>query len=192
MEELTIIEVGTRRVLLVSILVLWLGMYLTKKIRFLKEYNIPAPVTGGLICSLVVAILNAFADIQINFDLGLRDMLLLVFFSTIGLSANIRLLIEGGKALLILLFIATGFLFIQNLIGITVASLMEGHPAYELLAGSVSFAGGHGTGITYGKLFAEQYGLEATMELAMACATFGLILGGLVGGPVAKLLISKR
>jgi len=119
-------------------------------------------------------------------------MLLLVFFSTIGLSANLRLLIEGGKLLAIILVVATIYLVIQNTIGIAVATLIEGHPAYGLLAGSVSFAGGHGTGITYGALFSEQYGLDATVEIAMACATFGLIFGGLVGGPVAKFLITKH
>ena len=189
---MTIIEVVPRQVLELSILVLWLGIYLTKKINFLSDYNIPAPVTGGIICSIFVALLNILFDLQINFDLALRDMLLLIFFSTIGLSANLRLLLDGGKALVLLLIIATGFLFMQNLVGITVAWLVEGHPAYGLLAGSVSFAGGHGTGITYGNLFNKQYGLEGTMELAMACATFGLILGGLVGGPVAKILISKH
>jgi glutamate:Na+ symporter, ESS family len=192
MEDVTLIELGTRQVLLLSIMVLWLGIFLTKKIVFLNEFNIPAPVSGGLICSLIVALLDITADIKINFDLSIRDTLLLVFFSTIGLSANLRLLIEGGKLLVIILVVATFYLVIQNTIGIAVATVIEGHPAYGLLAGSVSFAGGHGTGITYGKLFSEQYGLEATVEIAMACATFGLIFGGLVGGPVAKFLISKH
>jgi len=135
LDELTIIEVIPRRVLLLSIAVFWLGLYLNKKISFLQEYNIPAPVTGGLLCSLVIALINVLADIQINFDLGLRDMLLLIFFSTIGLSANLRLLIEGGKALAILLVLATVYLFLQNIIGMSVALAFEGHPAYGLLGG---------------------------------------------------------
>jgi ESS family glutamate:Na+ symporter len=192
MEEISIIELGSRQVLLLSIVVLWLGIFLTKKINFLNEFNIPAPVSGGIICSLLVAVLNVAADIQINFDLQMRDVLLLVFFSTIGLSANLKLLVEGGKLLVIILIVATFYLVIQNTIGITVATVIEGHPAYGLLAGSVSFAGGHGTGITYGHLIAEQYGLEGAVEIAMACATFGLICGGLVGGPVAKFLIKKH
>lgn len=192
MDELTVIEVIPRRVLLLSIVVFWLGIYVNKKINFLQEYNIPAPVTGGLLCSLTIFLLNIFANIQINFDLQLRDMLLLIFFSTIGLSANLRLLIEGGKALAVLLVLATIYLFIQNTIGIAVAFAFESHPGYGLLGGSVSFAGGHGTGITYGELFAEQYGLYGTVEVAMAFATFGLILGGLVGGPVAKFLINQN
>jgi len=192
MDNISVIELGTRQVLLLSIIVLWFGIFLTKKINFLSEYNIPAPVTGGLICSLIVALLDISIDLKVNFDLSLRDTLLLVFFSTIGLSANLRLLIEGGKLLVIILAVATLYLVLQNTIGIAVASLVEGHPAYGLLAGSVSFAGGHGTGITYGALFSEKFGLNGTVEIAMACATFGLIFGGLVGGPVAKFLIKKH
>ncbi len=192
MDELSIIELNSLQVLELSIIVLWLGIFLTKKFNFLSEFNIPAPVTGGLICSVVVALLEVTADIKITFDLGMRDMLLLIFFSTVGLSANLRLLVEGGKLLFIILVVATIYLVIQNTIGIAVASLTEGHPAYGLIAGSISFAGGHGTGITYGNLFSEQYGLEGTVEIAMACATFGLIFGGLVGGPVAKFLITKH
>jgi len=191
-DDISIIELGTRQVLSLSIIVLWLGIFLTKRINFLDEFNIPTPVTGGLICSVFVALLEVTTDIKVNFDLDLRDTLLLVFFSTIGLSANIRLLVEGGKLLLIILAVATIYLVIQNIIGISVAMMIEGHPAYGLLAGSVSFAGGHGTGITYGKLFSEQYGLSGAVEIAMACATFGLIFGGLVGGPVAKFLITKH
>ena len=192
MGEIFIVELNVRQVLLLSVIVLWLGIFLTKRFNFLSEFNIPAPVTGGLICSLIVALLEVTADIRVNFDLGLRDLLLLIFFSTIGLSANLRLLLEGGKLLFIILLVATIYLVIQNTIGIAVASLVESHPAYGLLGGSISFAGGHGTGITYGNLFSEQYGLQAGVEIAMACATFGLIFGGLVGGPVAKFLITKH
>jgi ESS family glutamate:Na+ symporter len=192
MGEIFIVELNVRQVLLLSVIVLWLGIFLTKRFNFLSEFNIPAPVTGGLICSLIVALLEVTADIRVNFDLGLRDMLLLIFFSTVGLSANLRLLLEGGKLLFIILLVATIYLVIQNTIGIAVASLVESHPAYGLLGGSISFAGGHGTGITYGNLFTDQYGLEAGVEIAMACATFGLIFGGLVGGPVAKFLITKH
>jgi len=192
MDYITIIDLKMRHVLELSIIVLWLGVFLTKRFNFLSEFNIPAPVTGGLICSLIVALLEVTANVRVTFDLGLRDMLLLIFFSTVGLSANLRLLLEGGKLLFIILLVATIYLVIQNTIGIAVASLTESHPAYGLLGGSISFAGGHGTGITYGNLFSEQYGLEASVEIAMACATFGLIFGGLVGGPIAKFLIAKH
>jgi ESS family glutamate:Na+ symporter len=187
-----VFELDTLRVLLLSVGVFWLGVFINSKVSFLEKYNIPAPVTGGSICSVLVAIISVIFSVKITFDLAIRDSLLLIFFTTIGLSANISLLIAGGKSLAILLLVAIVFLFGQNLVGITVASLFEGHPAYGLLAGSVSFAGGHGTGITYGRLFESEFGLAGTMELAMACATFGLILGGVVGGPLAQRLISKH
>ena len=187
-----IIELDTLRVLLLSVCVFWLGVFINGKVSFLEKYNIPAPVTGGSICSILIAIISVAFGIELKFDLEIRDTLLLVFFTTIGLSANIRLLIAGGKSLAILLVVATLFLFGQNLVGITVSYLFEGHPAYGLLAGSVSFAGGHGTGITYGRLFETEFGLTGTMELAMACATFGLIFGGVVGGPLAERLITKH
>lgn len=190
MTELEAVYISPRRVLLISILVLWAGMYLTKKIGFLHRFSIPAPVTGGLLCSVLVALINVVWHINLHFDLQLRDFLLLVFFSTIGLSADFKLLFAGGKSLVVLSVLATVFLFLQNLVGILVAYLFEGHPAYGLLGGSVSFAGGHGTGVTYGQLFGELYGLRGSMELAMACATFGLILGGLIGGPLGEKIIA--
>ncbi|MDE1464404.1 sodium/glutamate symporter [Spartinivicinus poritis] len=192
MEGFEIIEVSPRRTLLISIIVLWLGIYLTKKAKWLKSYNIPAAVTGGLICSVLVAFVAILYGYQITFNLWMRDILLLIFFSTIGLTANIKLLVNGGKCLFILLIAASVFLVVQNLVGLFVASLFEGHFAYGLLTGSVSFAGGHGTAITYGKLFTEQYQLPATEEIAIACATLGLIVGGLVGGPLAEKLINKN
>lgn len=186
------IIIEPRRVLLISIVVLWIGMILTEKVAWLNRFSIPSAVTGGLLCSVTIALLSVFADIQIAFDLQLRDMLLLIFFSTIGLSANFRLLINGGKDLAILLVLACLFLVLQNSVGLLAASVFDVHGAYGLLAGSISFAGGHGTGITYAGLFAERYGLGGTMEIAMACATFGLILGGLVGGPLTEFIIHRH
>jgi len=97
MNEITVINFGDANTLLISIIVVWIGISITKKVNFLKIYNIPEPVTGGLICSLIVALLDVFADTKVYFDLHLRDFLLLVFFSTIGLSANLRLLQEGVR-----------------------------------------------------------------------------------------------
>jgi ESS family glutamate:Na+ symporter len=156
----------------------------------LREFNIPEAVSGGLLCSMVVAIVFATTNRQISFDLTLRDTLLLVFFSTIGLSAKLRTLLSGGKALAILVVCAVGVLILQDIGGIAVASAFGAHPAYGLLAGSVAFAGGHGSAISYGQFAADQ-GLPGAVELGLACATFGLIAGGLVGGPIARRLISK-
>ena len=191
METLAQYEVEPLDVLMLSILVLYLGFYLNRKIRFLSEYYIPPAVTGGLICSVVVAVIHSAADLEITFDLQIRDVLLLVFFSTIGLGAKLRTLAAGGKALAMLIVIAAVFLVFQNTTGVLRAMAFGDHPGYGLLGGSISFAGGHGTAIAWGAEAAEA-GLEAADEIAIAFATFGLIAGGLLGGPVAHWLIQSN
>ena len=178
-------------VLVVSILVFFLGNFLTQKLPFLRRYNIPAAVTGGLVCSGLVALFFAVDGTQITFDMRIRDLLLLVFFSTIGLGAKFRMLAAGGKALGLLLVVAAIFLVIQDLTGIGLAMALGAHPGYGLLGGTVSFAGGHGTAIAWGQV-AEDAGLTAAKEVGIACATFGLIAGGIVGGPIAGRLIKKH
>ena len=191
MEEVRLYQVQPIHVLMLSILVLYLGFYLTKKIRFLQNYYIPPAVTGGLICSVVVAIVFVSTRIEISFDLQIRDALLLVFFSTIGLSAKLRTLADGGKALAILVAVALVFLILQDTTGVVLAMLFGADPGYGLMAGSVSFAGGHGTAIAWGKE-AEAVGLEDAQAIGIAFATFGLIAGGVLGGPVARQLIKRN
>ncbi len=191
MEPLTQYEIEPLHVLMLSILVLYLGFYLNRKIRLLNEYYIPPAVTGGLICSALVAVLYGMADLEITFDMQIRDVLLLVFFSTIGLTAKLRTLAAGGKALAILVIIAAVLLVLQNSTGVLLASLFDVHPGYGLMAGSVSFAGGHGTAIAWGAE-AGKAGLEGASEIGIAFATFGLIAGGLLGGPVARWLIQSN
>ena len=181
------IEVKGADVLIVAIVIWFLGTYLTNRIHFLKKYNIPAAVTGGLICSLLVALVYVLFDRQISFDMRIRDVLLLVFFSTIGLSAKLRLLAEGGKALAILLAVAAVFLVFQDIIGVLLVKLMGAHPAYGLFGGSISLAGGHGTAIAWGAE-AEKAGLLRAKEIGIAFATFGLIAGGIIGGPIGEWL----
>jgi ESS family glutamate:Na+ symporter len=178
-------------VLVISIVVLFLGMYLTRKIRFLERYFIPPAVTGGLICSIVVALVHEFANLKVTFDLQIRDVLLLTFFSTIGLSAKRGMLVAGGKTLVVLVVVAGVFLVLQDVTGVSLAMLLGGHPGYGLMGGSISFAGGHGTAIAWGQA-AEEAGLQGAGEIGIAFATFGLIAGGLIGGPIAGRLIAKH
>ncbi len=179
-------------VLSLSIIALWLGYYLTGKIGFLDRYNIPAAVSGGLVISSLVGIVYAFLDVEINFDMELRSILLIAFFSTIGLSAKLRELLAGGKTLAVMLFLAVIFLFLQDAIAIFLADLFNVHPAYGLMAGSVSLAGGHGTAITWGEVFNQKFALDNADVLGLSFATMGLVLGGIVGGPVARLLIKRH
>ncbi len=184
------IKIENLDVLIVAILVLYLGKIVTGKVNFLDRYNIPPAVTGGIICSLLVALLQGVWDIRITFDLHLRDLFLLFFFSTIGLGAKLSTLAEGGKTLAILTLVAAVLLVLQNTAGVGLALLAGGNPGYGMLAGSISFAGGHGTAIAWGQVAAEA-GLQGAEEFGIACATFGLIAGGLIGGPVGGWLIKK-
>ncbi len=184
-------EMQPIHVLMLSVLVLYLGFFLNRKIRFLSEYYIPPAVTGGLICSVIVALVYNTADLEIAFDMQIRDVLLLVFFSTIGLSAKLRTLAAGGKALVILVLISAVFLLFQNTTGVLLAMAFGDHPGYGLMGGSISFAGGHGTSIAWGAE-AEEAGLEGATAIGIAFATFGLISGGLLGGPIAHWLIERN
>ena len=185
------LELDSRQTIILAILVLALGRYLNRKIDFLREYNIPEPVSGGILASLLSAAIYFGAGTELVFDLANRDTLLIAFFTTIGLSSRIETLLQGGVSLLILLVLAVGYLFLQNFTGLAVISVTELPAAVGVLGGSVSLSGGHGTAIAWAPTFIEQYGVGNAMEIGIACATFGLILGGLAGGPVAKFLITR-
>ena len=185
------ISINGSDVLVTSIIVWFVGASINRKVPFLSRYSIPVAVTGGLICSTLVALLYVFADLKISFGMGLRDNLLLIFFSTIGLGAKLSLLKEGGKALALLLLIAALFLVIQNVTGVLLIKSIGFHPAYGLFGGSVSFAGGYGTAIAWGGV-AEEAGLKMAKEIGVAFATFGLIAGGIIGGPIGEFLIKRQ
>ncbi|CAA0080870.1 Sodium/glutamate symporter [BD1-7 clade bacterium] len=185
-------EVSGGQALVVAILVLFGGKYLNRKVRFLREFSIPEAVSGGLIASLVFTAFYALTNTAILFPTDSRDGFLVLFFTTIGLSSRFALLREGGRMLAILLVAAVGFLFVQNLVGVGVTSVGALNPYLGVLAGSVSLSGGHGTAIAWSPVFAEQYGVNGAMEIGVACATFGLVLGGVIGGPVARFLIRRN
>lgn len=185
-------EFEVRDTLMLAILVLFLGKYLTRKIGVLAKYNIPEPVSGGVIASLCFALLHYSYGLNFNFDLSMRDNLLVIFFTTIGLSARLSELLKGGRILAILLGLASGFLVLQNLVGVLVSAMMGQDSVTGLLAGSVSLSGGHGTAIAWAPIFAQEHGVNSAMEIGLAVATFGLVFGGLVGGPVAQFLINHH
>ncbi len=178
-------------ILALAVAVWFIGTFVNKKVPVLERYSIPVAVTGGLLCSMIVTAIYYGFDITINFDTRLRNLMLLTFFSTIGLSAKIGLLKEGGKALAILLMAASVLLILQDTTGVLLAMAFGVHPGYGLFGGSVSLAGGHGTAIAWGGV-AEQAGLQSASEIGIAFATFGLIAGGLIGGPIAERLIAKH
>ncbi len=176
----------------IGIIVLFVGKRINDAVGFLREFSIPEPVTGGLIFSVLIALLYVVSDIEIHFDLAARDVLLIYFFTTIGINASVKDLLAGGKPLVILLVITIGYMFLQNITGITVAALFDQPAAVGMLGGTVSLIGGHGTAIAWSPRIAEDYGIGNAMEIGIACATFGLILASLMGGPIAKYLITKH
>lgn len=178
-------------IIVLAIAVWFAGTIINRKVAFLDRYSIPVAVTGGLLCSVVVTLIYYAFDITINFDNQIRDLCLLAFFSTIGLSAKLSLLKEGGKSLVILLIAAGILLVLQDTTGVLLAMAFGAHPGYGLFGGSVSLAGGHGTAIAWGEV-AVKAGLTDAKEIGIAFATFGLIAGGIIGGPIAQHLIKKN
>jgi ESS family glutamate:Na+ symporter len=177
--------------LIVAIGVLALGGFITRRVPILQRYAIPTAVTGGLIVSLAVLFIVRFGGPAIEFDLLLRDIFLLAFFSTIGLNAKISRLKAGGKTLGMLVLLAAVFLVLQDVVGVALAWALGVHPGYGMMAGSVSFAGGHGTAIAWGTS-AEAAGLNNAAGIGIAFATFGLVAGGLIGGPMGEWLIKRH
>ena len=175
----------------IGIIVLFIGKRINDSVGFLREFSIPEPVTGGLLFSIFTAMVYAFGDVAINFKLEARDFLLVYFFTTIGINASLKDLVAGGKPLIILLIITIAYMVMQNLLGISVAHLFDLPAAVGLLGGTVSLIGGHGTAIAWAPKISEQYGIANAMEVGLACATFGLILASLMGGPIAKFLIGR-
>ena len=184
-------ELDSRQTVIFAILVLFLGKYLNKKINILRKYNIPEPVTGGLIASLFFALLYFIFKLDISFSTHYRDILLIVFFTAIGLSTKIKTIMKGGRVLLIFTFFGIVYIFIQNYIAILTAKLFNYNQATGMIAGSVPLQGGHGNVVSWVPVFNEQFDISNTMERGMIMATFGLIIGGILGGPVAKYLIKK-
>ena len=186
------IALDNRETLIVAILVFFLGKYLVSRVQFLRDYNIPQPVAGGVLASLITGALYFLAGTEVQFDLALRDMLLITFFATVGLSSRVETLIQGGSKLLTLLVLAVIYLVLQNLTGIAVAVSSGLEANVGLVGGSVSLSGGHGTAIAWAPVFEQDFGLAGAAEIGVACATFGLVLGGVIGGPIAQWLISRH
>ncbi|QUG43102.1 sodium/glutamate symporter [Psychrobacillus sp. INOP01] len=173
-----------------SIALLVLGTYLVKKIGFLNKFCIPAPVVGGLLFALLATIAKSFDLFEITLDTSLQGLFMLTFFTTVGLGASFKLVKLGGK-LLVIYWLACGFLALaQNTIGVSMAYLFDLHPLIGMMAGAVSMEGGHGAATAFGQTV-EDLGINSALSIGVAAATFGLVAGGLIGGPIVKYLVTK-
>lgn len=177
--------------LIAATLVLLLGRLLVKKIKFLQDFNIPEAVAGGLIAAAIIFALYQRFGLSFQFEKGLQNAFMLVFFASVGLSADFSRLKQGGFPLVIFLAVVGVLIIVQNGVGVGLATALGLDPKIGLITGSITLIGGHGTGAAWAKVFTEKYGLQGAMEMAMASATFGLVAGGLIGGPVARRLVNN-
>lgn len=182
---------STYYTLICAALVLLVGKYLVHKIRFLRDFNIPEPVAGGLVAAAVIFTIHEFTGYSFSFNSDLQTGFMLIFFASIGLSANFAKLREGGAGLVLFLCIISIFVLVQNAVGIGLATAMGLDPLIGLIAGSITLLGGHGTAGAWGQVLESEHGVQGAITLGIACATFGLVIGGLIGGPLAKGLITR-
>lgn len=178
--------------LIAAVIVLLLGRFLVNRIDFLKRYNIPEPVAGGLVAAILSLVVHSLWGFSISTSAQLQTSFMLIFFASIGLSANFAKLREGGIGLVIFLIAVSTFIVVQNAVGMSLATLLGLDPLIGLIAGSITLTGGHGTAGAWGEILETQHGIQGALALGMASATFGLIIGGIIGGPLAKLLINRH
>jgi glutamate:Na+ symporter, ESS family len=175
--------------LALAAIALAIGRLAVERVPFLKRYSIPASVVGGMLFAIVVTLLRGTADVRIEFDSAMLTPLNVMFFTTVGLSADARSLIKGGKVLALFFIVIVGALLMQNVLGVTLARIFDLHPANGLITGSIALSGGHGTAAAWGNKFVEERNLQGAIELGVAAATYGLVLGGLLGGPLAAWMM---
>lgn len=177
--------------LTVGMVVYFVGAMITQRVAVLRDYNIPEPVTGGFVAALALWLVYAVLNLEIGFEMTLRDRLLVIFFATVGINAKLSELAAGGRVLGILCLLTVAYVLLQNAVGLA-AALGFGMPAAAgVIFGSVALVGGHGTTVAWGPVVAEA-GFPAALETGMAVATLGLIVASVMGGPIAKFLIERR
>jgi glutamate:Na+ symporter, ESS family len=177
--------------LCVGLFALVVASAIARRIPLLRRLNVPIPVVGGVLVAIMAALLHQFGDTSIQFASQLTNFFLLVFFTTIGLSAKFSALKAGGRPLVILCVVTVILLVVQNVVGILVASIAGAHPFYGLLIGSVSFVGGPGTAAAWAKE-AQAVGLVHAPEVAVGAATLAVVVGAIVSGPITGWFIRRR
>lgn len=175
----------------IGALALLVGMVLTRKIAFLQRFCIPSPVSGGIIFSLLTLALYGWFHIEVAFDATLKDIFMLAFFTSVGFQSDLKVLKQGGKTLIVMLILLVIIITMQNLMPLGITRLMDVNSLVAIATGSVSMTGGHGTAGGFAGVL-EEMGLQGADTIGMAAATFGLIAGSMVGGPLTELIIRKK
>lgn len=185
------IQLDMYQTLAVAVLVLLLGNYLKKKIYFLQKFCIPAPVIGGLIFAIMTCICYVTGITDFSFDDTLREVCMVFFFTSVGFQANLKVLKSGGKSLIVFLGLVITLIILQNLTAVGLAKLLNLNPLIGMCTGSIPMVGGHGTAGAFGPVL-EDLNIKGATTICTAAATFGLIFGSLIGGPLGKRLIEKH
>ena len=188
---MTSIELDMIQTAGIGALALIVGMILTRKVAFLQKFCVPSPVSGGIIFSLITLALYGWFDIEVSFDGTLNDVFMLAFFTSVGFQSDFKVLKQGGKLLVIMLVLLVVIIALQNLMPMGITRLMGVDPLIGMAAGSISMTGGHGTAGGFASVL-EGMGLEGAGTIGMAAATFGLIAGSMIGGPLAERIIRTK
>ncbi len=185
------IQIDMYQTLAVSVVVLMLGQFLRQKIYFLEKFCIPAPVVGGLIFAILTCVCYSAGIAEFTFDDTLREVCMVFFFTSVGFQANLKVLKSGGKSLVVFLGLVIILIISQNFLALGVSKLLGLEPLVGLCTGSIPMVGGHGTAGAFGPVL-EDFNIQGATTICTAAATFGLIAGSLVGGPIGKKLIEKK
>ena len=185
------IQLDMYQTLAAAVLVLLLGNYLKKKIYFLQKFCIPAPVIGGLIFAIMTCICYVTGIAEFSFDDTLREVCMVFFFTSVGFQANLKVLKSGGKSLIVFLGLVITLIILQNLTAVGLAKLLNLNPLIGMCTGSIPMVGGYGTAGAFGPVL-EDLNIKGATTICTAAATFGLIFGSLIGGPLGKRLIEKH
>ena len=175
----------------IGALALIVGMFLTRRVNFLQKVCVPSPVSGGIIFSLITLVLYGWFDVEVSFDGTLKDVFMVAFFTSVGFQSDLKVLKRGGKLLIIMLVLLVIIITMQNLMPMGITRLMGVEPLIGMASGSISMTGGHGTAGGFAGVL-ENMGLQGAGTIAMAAATFGLIAGSMLGGPLAERIIRKK
>lgn len=185
------IQIDMYQTLAVSVLVLILGQFLKKRINFLEKFCIPAPVIGGLLFAVLTCVCYSLGIAEFTFDDTLREVCMVFFFTSVGFQANLKVLKSGGKSLFIFLGLVVVLIVSQNFLALGVSKLLHLDPLVGLCTGSIHMVGGHGTAGAFGPVL-EDFDVKGATTICTAAATFGLIAGSLIGGPIGKRLIDRK
>lgn len=185
------IQLDMYQTLAAAVLVLMLGAYLKSKIHFLEQFCIPAPVVGGLLFAIFTCICYVTGIVEFSFDDILREVCMVFFFTSVGFQANLKVLKSGGKSLVVFLGLVILLIISQNLVAVGMSKVLGLSPLIGMCTGSIPMVGGHGTAGAFGPVL-EDFNINGATTICTAAATFGLICGSLIGGPLGKRLIEKK